>query len=596
MNSREIEKISLFDKTQYLPWLLIAVGVVVYANSLSGPFIYDDLHFIVENVDIRQLWPPIWASPTSMMHAPVNGRPIISFSLALNYAIGGLDVRGYHLVNIAVHILCALVLFGIVRRTLVGAKSMPHFFAQIASGLALTCALMWMVHPLQAESVNYISQRSESIMGLFYLLTLYCTIRAIGSDHYRWYGIAVVSCALGMASKEVMATAPLVVLLYERIFQFSSLRQVLCRHWGLYASLAATWSILAVLMWTRPHGNMAGFSHGISVWGYALNQCLVIADYLRLALWPHPLLLDYGYPIVPLSIHEVLPYAAGLVVLLILTLAALSYRPLLGFLGAWFFIILGPTSSFVPNISAVGAERRMYLPLAGLIVLVVLMGYMALQQMTKRVGIIEKTTTGRATDRLTNWIGGTLAVGIAGLLSYGTVLRNCDYRSDLLIWQTAVDVRPFNPRAHANFAHALESQGRLEEAEDRYRQALKVNPNYAEAHNNLASMLMSRGRLEEAIAHYRQALQINPNFIEVYYNLGNAFKSQGFLEEAIAHYRQALQINPNFVEVHNNIGVVLESQGFLEEAIAHYRQALQINPNSVEVRNNLDIALKLQRK
>ncbi|MGD1021058.1 MAG: hypothetical protein ABSA12_17265, partial [Verrucomicrobiia bacterium] len=201
------------------PLLLVLTGLWAYHNSLTGPFIYDDWLSIQKNPTIRHLW-PIW-QPLSPPHAggiTVEGRPLINLSLAVNYAIGGTNVRGYHALNLAIHILAGLTLFGIVRRTLLQPRLRERFGA-VADELALAVALIWTVHPLQTESVTYIIQRAESMMGLFYLLTLYGFIRGTASPLPRlWHGLCIGACALGMASKEVMVSAPLMVMLYDRTF------------------------------------------------------------------------------------------------------------------------------------------------------------------------------------------------------------------------------------------------------------------------------------------------------------------------------------------------------------------------------------------
>jgi len=200
-----------------LPALLVVVAVIAYANSLTNPFVFDDLASIVENRHVRQLWPP--SVPLGApQQATVAGRPVVGVSLALNYAVGGLSVRGYHLTNLAIHILCGLLLYGVVRRTLRTPRVAPRF-ALRADSIAFACSLLWLVHPLGTELINYVVQRTESIMALFYLLTLYAAIRAVdGSRAVGWVVVATVACALGMASKESMVTAPVAVLLHDWLF------------------------------------------------------------------------------------------------------------------------------------------------------------------------------------------------------------------------------------------------------------------------------------------------------------------------------------------------------------------------------------------
>ncbi|MEI6084764.1 MAG: hypothetical protein WCS70_10725, partial [Verrucomicrobiota bacterium] len=243
-------------------WLLVVLGVGVYANSLRGPFIFDDGHGITQNLSIRQFRTALTPPPNSGM----GGRPVVNLTFALNYAVGGLDVRGYHAVNVAIHILAGLVLFGILRRT-------PG-----AAGIALAVAALWVVHPLLTESVVYVSQRTETLMSLFLLLTLYCAIRG-------WNLAAIVACGLGMGCKEVMVVAPVVVVLYDYVFG----ADMRARR-GLYAGLAATWLMLPLLMGgVAVQAKMGEGLDYFTPWTYAKTQATVIVHYLRLAFVPYPL-------------------------------------------------------------------------------------------------------------------------------------------------------------------------------------------------------------------------------------------------------------------------------------------------------------------
>ncbi|HUI06351.1 MAG TPA: hypothetical protein VL486_05040, partial [Verrucomicrobiae bacterium] len=205
------------NRQRFIPLVVVAAGLLAYQNSFTGSFVLDDYASIPGNPTIRRLW-PIWQplSPPHRGWLTVEGRPLINLSLAINYALSGYNVWGYHALNLAVHILAGLTLLGIVRRTLLQPALRARFGA-VASELALATAVLWTVHPLQTESVTYIVQRAESIMGLFYLLTLYCFIRGaesplagngkwfMGNGSWEpqarlWYGLSVMACALGMAS------------------------------------------------------------------------------------------------------------------------------------------------------------------------------------------------------------------------------------------------------------------------------------------------------------------------------------------------------------------------------------------------------------
>ncbi len=352
---------------QFIPVLVIAAGILAYHNSFQGPFIFDDVASIVENPTIRHLW-PVWQAVTAYKRGfTAEGRPVFDVSLAINYAIDGLRVWGYHAVNLAIHIAAGLVVLGITRRTLLRSPLRQRFGAE-ALPLALVIAVIWVVHPLQTESVTYVVQRAESMMGLFYLLTLYCTIRGAESDSPNmWYVLSVASCLLGMASKEVMVSAPLIVLLYDRTFLTGSFTEAWRRRWRLYLGLAGTWILLGYLVVTTGNrAGSAGMGTGMAWTAYALTQFQAVAHYLRLSVWPHPLVFDYG-TVLANGVGEVLPSALIVTALLIGTLVAVRRWPSVGFLGVWFFAILAPTSSVLPVTTQTIAEHRMYLPLAAVV-------------------------------------------------------------------------------------------------------------------------------------------------------------------------------------------------------------------------------------
>ncbi|MGA2605090.1 MAG: hypothetical protein ABSG14_12755, partial [Verrucomicrobiia bacterium] len=354
---------------QFIPVLIIAAGIGAYHNSFRGPFILDDVSSILENPHIRHLW-PIGEALSPSANSMVGGHPVVNLSLAVNYALGGLAVWGYHALNLTIHILAALTLYGIVRRTLLRPVLEAHFGAS-GEWVALAVAVLWAVHPLQTEAVTYLSERGESLMGLFYLLTLYGFIRGVESPgHGRWFVLSVVACALGMATKEVMVTAPLMVLLYDRAFVSQSFREAWSRHGRLYLGLAGTWLLLGYLMAGSRNllDRGVGYGLGITWWTYALTECRAVVHYLWLALWPAPLVFDYGDAITGditiWHLTEATPYALILAVLAAGVLVELRRQPAMGFLGAWFFVILAPSSSVVPVAGQPMAEHRMYLPLA----------------------------------------------------------------------------------------------------------------------------------------------------------------------------------------------------------------------------------------
>lgn len=579
---------------------LVLAALAVYANSFSGPFIFDDLLSIPQNPTLHRLTTAL-APPGGGV--TVTGRPLLNLSFALNHALSGDQVWSYHVLNFLIHSLAGLTLFGIVRRTLAGPGAnggKPGAPASLFPGheatfVAFAAALFWTVHPLQTESVTYIVQRAESLMGLFYLLTLYCFIRGVeireragsrtaGAGHspsdrragherrpqtgVEWFALAFVFCLLGMATKEVMVTAPLIVLLYDRTFLAGSFRAAWQQRGRIYLALASTWILLAALVLLAANrGGSAGFGAGVSFWSYAATQFEALVHYLRLAVWPHPLIIDYGVQWVD-SVGDVAPYAAVVVLLVAATVVALVRRPALGFLGAAFLAVLAPTS-LVPVVRQTLAEHRMYLALAPAMVLLVLV---------LRAGLGRRV-----------WF--VVAAAAAGL-GWLTVQRNTVYRSDAAIWQDTVAKRPGNAAARNNYGNILAQAGRPGEALGQYEEAIRINPDYAEAHHNAGNALTRLGRLPEAIACYERALAANPNMPDALTALGIALEDSGRGAEALARYDQALHLAPDYTDALNRLGLALARAGRLPEALAHYEQVLKRNPNLSEVHNNLGNVLR----
>jgi len=271
----------------------------------------------------------------------------VYLTLAVNYALGGLEVWGYHAVNLLIHLLAALTLYGLLRRTFLSDR-LKERYGDVSESLAFATSLLWLLHPLQSQSVTYLIQRAESLMGLFYLLTLYAVSRSNTSK--AWPRIAILTCALGMATKEVMVTAPILCLLYDRIFLASSFKEIFQKRLHLYLGLGASWGILAGTYLDQVASDIAravGF-HKITPLDYALTQPGVILHYLKLSFWPHPLCLDYLWPIAKSS-QAIFPPLLAIGVLVVATLTALRRRPEVGFLGVAFFLILAPTSSVMPR-------------------------------------------------------------------------------------------------------------------------------------------------------------------------------------------------------------------------------------------------------
>jgi len=510
---------------------------------------------------------------------------VLNFTFAINYASGGVTPWGYHAVNLAIHILAGLTLFEIVRRTL-AQPPLRERFGAAENELAWAMAVLWTVHPLQTESVTYLSQRAESLMGLFYLMTLYGFIRGTSSPRRGlWFMVSIVACLLGMGTKEVMVSAPLMVLLYDRTFLSGSIREAWRRRRSLYLALGSTWILLGYLVATaNGRGGSAGFGVKMAWWQYALTQTWAIAHYLRLSVWPHPLLFDYGTDIITAA-RQVAPCVVTVALLVVGTAISLWRWPLVGFVACWFFAILAPSSSIVPVATQTVAEHRMYLPLLAAIALTLGPAWRAGRNMWTRFGW---------PDRARVQLQTATALALALALGVTTFQRNSQYRTAESIWADVVAKRPYNARAEDSLGVALVDEGKLTEAIELFNRALRANPKYGLGHYDLGSALQSQGRMEEAVQQYRQAIECQPDLARPRYNLGCIFASQGRFAEAIQEYQDALRLEPLASEVRNNLGVALASSGRLDEAIVQFQRAVELRPDFVEAQVNWGHALAKQ--
>ncbi len=371
-----------------------------------------------------------------------------------------------------------------------------------------------------------------------------------------------------MATKEVMATAPLIVLLYDRTFIAGSFGAAWRQRRRFYVALAGTWLLQAWLVWrsSGARGASAGLGLGVSPWTYLLQQCEAIVLYLKLSVWPHPLVLDYGTAVVH-SLAEVWWQAIVVLALLGATVWALIRKPRIGFLGAWFFLILAPSSSVIPLVTQTMAEHRMYLPLAAVIAFLVF-------------GLHSRLRRPSPTFTF------TFALALAFPLGFMTVARNRDYRDAVTIWTDTVTKYPESARAHNNLAVELLRLGHPTEADRHFARATAIQPDYVTAHYDWGAALLDRGRVREAIAELQTAVQLAPEHADAQVNLGNALVRAQRAAEAIPHYEAALRIKPAADALYD-LGFALVGIWRAAEAAEKFRAALQMDPNLPEAHYQL---------
>jgi tetratricopeptide (TPR) repeat protein len=557
--------------------MLCAGWMMVWRGSLDGVFHFDDYSNIVDNQRIRSLWP--------LDKFLSNNRPIGLYSFAVNYHFSGIEPFAYHVTNLAIHITNGLFLmFGCLLTWRLYRKHwknedapQPTYPIILLAGLVSTA---WVVHPLTTQAVTNIVQRYESLSSMGYLGVWVGML--VYLDGRRWLGCAIILplAWIGLMSKEVFASAPLAVLLFDRLVTRDPWRWIAKRRWLPYTLLLSPylWFTPSVLRWFDPV-RTAGSSMGIglkslSPWQYLRTQPEVIWHYLGLTVWPKQLCSDYVWRIQD-NPWIYLPLGASLLGLIFFAGAAYwrcvtkgrNFAPgLAGWLILLFFFILAPTSSFMP-IADIAFEHRMYLPSAVVVAGIVLLGWQAARSLlsnSQRPAVLKVAFV-------------CIAASVIILLSWRTHLRNLDYRHGLILWQTAVDASPENPRAWYNI-------GREHLKREDHQSALQPMLNAVGFSNTsvpdydigLANCLHRVGRSEDAITLYLRALEKKQDQPEIYNDLGVVYLELDRLALAQQSFRTAVEMDYPIAKY--NLALTYSRQGKAAKAAELWEQTLADDP------------------
>lgn len=481
---------------KYFPLIVILVTVVVYRETFAGVFVFDDYIWIVDNENIRSFWSSILYS----------SRPLIGFTFFINYLFGGLKAADYHAVNLLIHLSSTMLLYGILRTTF----EFPRFRDWIGANSVLfagVISLIWGVHPLQTESVTYIVQRSESLMGMFYLLTMYCFVKGLTLQNGvgRWFLFGIISCSLGLLCKPVMITAPLLVILYDRTFISGSLIDAFRRHKDEYILLLGT-LLIPVCLLTVPNesSTSAGFgSIAVGPLQYLATQAGVLIHYIKVTLWPVNLCLDYDWSPAVFSSKVVVEFIIMALLEMFSIYLFLKHRAT-GFIALAFFIMLFPSSGVIP-LSDCAAEHRMYLP-SICIILLLFMGLMILVQ----------SILGRGFGAVVL----LLIIGTAVCICLGvvTIRRNKLYLAEDCIWRDVITNYPNNLRGYLGLGTVLLRNGDLERAEQYFVRIVKdpratdanlgrkYGTEFGMAYNNLGVIAFQKQQFDKAKVFFQKAL------------------------------------------------------------------------------------------
>ncbi|GBE05734.1 MAG TPA: tetratricopeptide repeat protein [Nitrospirae bacterium] len=567
--------------------LIILLSLIAYSNTFHSPFQFDDVRVIVENPiikDIQFFVEPSKAKafPGAFGYDALNTRFIGYLTFALNYKIGGLDVTGYHIVNLLIHISVAVLIYFFIllsfRTPVLSESPLRAYQVQIA----VFTALLFACHPVQTQAVTYIWQRVTSLAALLYMLSLtaYIKYRLINGraslKSLFFYLICILSAVTAMKTKETAIMLPVTIVMYEFMFFKEKLkRRMLCLTPLLFTMLIIP---LSLISWDMTLLEMAGdineVTRGASVlprWVYLITEFRVIITYIRLIFFPVGQNLDYDYPAYQSFFDtEVLLSFVFLVSLLSFSLY-LYYRyrrtathvRLISFGVFWFFINLLLESSIIP-LNNVIFEHRLYLPSIGVFLAITTLIFMAVEKLKKRNYQIEKAVA-----------AGLMIITL--VLTGAAYARNEVWKDQKTLWEDVVKNSPDKPRGHIGLGSAYKSQGLIDDAIKQFEIAISLDPGNSKAHNNLGNAYRSQGRMNMALEQYKAAIKFDPDNFEAYNNIGITYKSQGQLGMAKENYHAALKLNPNYPKAHNNIGNIYKSEGHPEIAIKHYQTAINLD-------------------
>lgn len=555
--------------------LIIGLALLIYSNTFQVPFHFDDRPNISQNPNI-QIEALNWGRLVSLIqNSYKESLRVFSFlTFALNFYFGGLHVFGYHLINLIIHVLSGIFLYWFLRLTF----QIPFLqlrYGSISFPVVLLTSLLFIVHPIQTQSVTYIVQRMASMAGMFYLLTFALFIKGrtkAGPVRLLYFTGGAVTYLLGVFTKENVAVLPFFVVLFEFYF----LRQFDISPKGKKIIFSMVLGLLVLLgigflMLGERYINLVieGYKFRSFTMGErVLTQFRVVLYYLTLLVYPHPsrLNLDHDFSIS----RSLLEPPTTLIALLILigligySLWSAKDKPLFSFFTLWYFGNLAIESSIFPL--EMVFEHRLYLPSVGPFLLFSLMVFRSIEPW----GLKKKWV----------WL---IPFFIIVPLSVWTYQRNSVWKSELDLWQDCVKKSPLKGRAHHNLGFVYYEMGRLEEAQRELEKSIRLNPDYALSWYNLGLVAYKKGWMDRAIDYYKRSIKLDSTYPEAYYNLGLAYYRKGLYEDAIKTYLRFLEMRPSYRNAYVNLALAYGGLKRWKEALLAFEEERKRFPDNYHI-------------
>jgi len=532
---------------------LAITGLIVYANILHAPFILDD-HFMLQNPGVRDL-------PALLENWRENPRKFLTYlTFALNYAWGDENSFGFHLFNVLLHAFCAFAFWGVVRLLLQTPYLQNTSWEKNRDALALSAALIFLLHPLQTESVTYIWQRSEVLSGLFYLTAYLCYLKGRRARQNGFYLGAFLLFYVGLFAKGTVITLPVLILLTE--YSFCNLSKTVKRRLiiGVLAALA-----VLMTLWSTAWIKDLLMKFGIDFMmpqpvpyiytNYVLTQFMVLVKYVQLTWFPISQNFDYYFPLVntsdfpwgwPLGLS-----LAALAGIFITALRLFSRHRLISFGMGWFFICLIPTASGITLIESIG-EHRLYISLAGFAICLTALLWGCLHEKKKRV---------------------QASVAIILVLGFMTINRNHVWRSPEALFKDTIAKSPLHPRPHNALGEVYYKQGRLDEAKVLFERAIDLSWGwYPHSHYYLGLIHLDKTELDLAQAKFELVLTNSPRFLPAYHELGKVWALKKNYLRAEEVWQKSLTIAPS-AEAYYYLAQIYSLKADIPKAEWYYEQS-----------------------
>ncbi len=558
--------------------LIIILGIIIYSNSFDCSFHFDDTGSIVDNPAIRNL------SDIKSIWNYSNNRFVAYFTFALNYHFGKLDVWGYHLVNLMIHLTTSIIVWWLTVLIFSTPAMKDKEISKNKKIIALFTALLFVSHPLATQSVTYIVQRLASMVAMFYLLSLTLYVKARLSDkknlsRYLLFTGACISAILALFTKENAYTLPFAVILFEIFFLQTKKIKINLKDYRVILVFVGFLSLL-VLMFLNfsssvfdPIPPAQGNAFNVTSINYFLTQFSVIVKYIQLLLLPLYQNLDYDFPISNnfFELKTIISFVF-LISIFYLSIFLFNKSRIISFGIFWFFLSLAIESSIIP-IHDVIFEHRTYLPSFGFLLIFSSVIYNFLSKKYKVLAILFFS----------------IVILTSSILSFE---RNKVWKDDLTLWTDVIAKSPKKPRPNAARGDYYVDHKQWNEAIADYSKAIENNPKYEQAYCNRGVALGNNEKWDNAISDYTKAIEIDPKYVKAYFNRGVSKGNLGQWDSAIVDYKKALNIFPKYAEAYYACGIAYGNIGKWENAIFAYSKAIDLNSNYREAFRNRGFAYR----